>query len=92
MAAPKTITLSEPIQAHGEEVTELTFRGPTLGDLEEYELTTAGLSKGSTIIGLTSKLTGLPPSSIRKIEGRDLAKIQEVVTGFFDESLQTGET
>lgn len=81
-----TVSLQFPIQAHGEEVHELTLRRPTAGDLAQCE--------GKGDIGMTLHLIhlcgGVPPSSVAQLDAVDLATIGEHIGGFFGNGQPTG--
>ena len=81
-----TVQLKYPIQAHGEEVRELTLRRPTAGDLAQCE--------GKGDIGMTLHLihlcAGIPPSSVAQIDGEDLSVIGGHVGSFFGNGRPTG--
>lgn len=87
---PVTVRLSRPIQAHGEEVTELTLREPTIGDLDGVQVTITG--DGCTIdLGAVARvaagMAGVPPSAVRAISIRDLPALARPVFDFLGESL-----
>jgi hypothetical protein len=93
MAAQK-ITLKKPIQAHGEEISELTINEPTIGALEGVELTIS--FEGTVKIDLAAipKLIAasadIPPSAAKQIGFSDLPAMVEVVMGFIGGSLEIG--
>jgi len=84
--------LEKPIQAHGEDVTTLTFREPTARDL---------LQVGNPVIfnmfanppvvthdpvvmaAMLSRLGNVPPSSIEQLTTRDLIDCSWGITRFF---------
>lgn len=87
-----TIELSKPIQAHGEIVSSLTLREPTLGALEDVNLTVVGdgdvkFNLGD-LQGLIANMADIPKSSARQISIRDLPKFMEAGKGFFGEFLK----
>ncbi|MFP3943816.1 MAG: phage tail assembly protein [Alphaproteobacteria bacterium] len=90
----KTITLKRPIEAHGKEVTELTFREPTLGVLDGLEIEVTGdggvkLNLGD-IVKLVASMAEIPPSSARQIALSDLKEIAGEVQDFFEQFLPAG--
>ncbi len=87
---PVTVRLSRPIQAHGEEVTELTLREPTIGDLDGVQVTVSG--DGCTVdLGAVARIAagmaGVPPSAARTISIRDLPALTGPVFDFLGASL-----
>lgn len=82
-----TVKLSKPIQAHGEELTEITLKEPTIGTLQGIR---TGGPEGFDLGQLTtivSKLGGIPTSAAAKIPLRDLMPLKEQFEDFFDVSL-----
>lgn len=88
------ITLKHPIVAHGETVNELTLGEPTLGVLDDVEITVKGdgsvrLNLGD-IAKLVANMADIPPSAAKSIRVSDLSKIGKEVMGFLSEFLPTG--
>ena len=88
MTEPKTIALSEPIEAHGETLNELTFRPPTGKDFRD-----AGRSRlpdGSFDsmwdFRLMASCCGVPPSTIDAMPLRDVYKLQLAMVGFLGDT------
>ena len=87
------VTLSTPIQAHGEEVTELDLREPTGEDviaLGYPYLIIIGDDDGQAmeirpkiIARYVAKLAGIPPSAINKVTPADFSRLTGAVMGFF---------
>lgn len=87
------VTLSTPIQAHGEEVTELDLREPTGEDviaLGYPYLIIIGDDDGQAmeirpkiIARYVAKLAGIPPSAINKVTPGDFSRLTGAVMGFF---------
>ena len=84
------ITLSKPIQAHGEEVTELDRGELTLGQLKGIDL--AKIADTATLIRIVAKWASIPPSSVEAISAKDFKPLVEAVADFLDVSPETGET
>ena len=84
------ITLSKPIQAHGEEVTELELGDLTLGQLKGIDLVKIG--DPAILIRIVAKWAGIPPSSVEAISAKDFKPLVEAVSDFLDVSPETGET
>lgn len=83
----QVIKLKEPVQAHGREVRELTFRKPVAKDLR-------ALDKGGQMAGtleLIASLTGQPLSTIESLCVSDFMACNEVLAGFLDDGRATGE-
>lgn len=93
-----TITLSKPIQAHGETLAELQLREPTIDDVAELGypfLVVQGNSGGGieikpgVVLKYASRLAAVPPSSLKTISIGDLNRIQAAVMGFFEDGAET---
>lgn len=80
MSKTETVKLTEPIKAHGEDVTELHLRRPKLKDLRGLNL--ANLD-GGMMIDLVAKLADIPPSAAGEIDAADFDAIGEVFNRFF---------
>lgn len=87
------VTLSKPITAHNEEVSVLTLREPTSGDIMEIgspqlmipsaDGTSIGVEIRPAIIGrYIMKLAGIPMPSVKALAPADFNKCQGVVMGF----------
>lgn len=78
----KTITLNKPITAHGKDISELTLREPSTEDVMEIGypylvIVRDGSDTGvelrpKIIINYIAKLTGIPPSSAKKLSLSEL--------------------
>lgn len=92
-APPLKVTLRKPIQANGEDVSELTFREPTAADIErsgnpvildvfggDTPKITFDEKKMSAMI---SNLAAIPPSSVRMLHPKDWNSIAWSLTNFF---------
>lgn len=93
-----TVKLGKPIQAHGETLTELTLREPTVADVAElgYPFAVVQGSSGGgiemkpgVVLKYASRLAAVPPSSLQGISIPDLMRIQEVVMSFFGDGAET---
>ena len=92
-----TFKLSAPVQAHGEEVGELTLREPTGDDVIEIGYPYLILMKDGAETGIDirarviysyiSKLAGIPLGSAKQIKLSDVAKLQAIIMGFFGEDV-----
>lgn len=85
--------LHKPIQAHGEEVTEIELREPTgqeildigfpylivIGDDDVQAMQIQARTVGKYI----SKLAKIPPTSVGQLCGADLSALMGVVLSFF---------
>lgn len=86
-----TMTLSQPIQAHGETVRTLTFRTPTGADLVKCGMpfrftqrngeTSRDIDTIATA-ALIARLASVPPSSVETMTARDFVEGMAIVTGF----------
>ncbi len=92
-----TITLSKPITAHGETLSELTFREPTVKDLTElgYPFKIVQGSNGAgvelvpkVILAYTARLAAVNPASLDSLSMGDFSRIQAVILGFFGDELE----
>jgi hypothetical protein len=77
---PVKVKLRKPIQAHGEQVTELMFREPTAADIERCgNPVNIDFSSGDgkvmfdakSMSAMMSTLAAVPPSSIKQMNTRD---------------------
>lgn len=84
-----TIILKKPINAHGEDITELTLREPNGEDVRAngYPFTTNAEGQvillGEPIFKYISTLAGIPPSSVKEIHATDMHKLGWMVATFF---------
>lgn len=97
------VTLSKPITAHGEEVTQLDMREPTAEDVMEigfpYLVVQSddgqGVELRPKVAGrYISRLAKVPMSSVKQLTVGDLSKFQGLIMGFFgqgDEAAATTE-
>jgi hypothetical protein len=90
------VTLSKPITAHGESVSELELREPTTKDVIELGLPTlivigdAGDSgveiRTKVVARYISRLAAIPMGSVEALALSDHATLTGVVLGFFGQS------
>lgn len=89
-----TITLAKPVAAHGEEVSELTFREPVPEDIMQIGTPTllipssdgesVGIEIRAKLIGqYISRLAGIPMSSVKALSVADFMQCQGAIMGFF---------
>jgi hypothetical protein len=79
---PITVRLSHPIQAHGETVTSLTIRPPTIEEMEALD-TIRNLDT-TKFIKLLVLLAGIPRSSVLQLRPRDFnACANRLASAFF---------
>lgn len=89
------IALSKPIIAHGEEVSELTFREPTPEDvmqigtpqllLPSADGESVGIEIRAKVVGhYISRLAAIPMSSVKAMAMGDFMRCQGAVMGFFN--------
>jgi hypothetical protein len=89
-----TVMLSKPIKAHGEEVTQLTFREPTPRDLMQLGFPSlivpsadggvSGIEVRAKVIGAyIARLAGIPPSSVEAMSVSDFIACQSEILPFF---------
>ncbi|MGB8364927.1 MAG: phage tail assembly protein [Rhizomicrobium sp.] len=90
------ITLTKPIEAHGQKVSELELREPNGGDIAEcglpFEMAvgtngqSTGKVDGAAVLRYISVLANIPPSSAKMLAPRDFMTALGEVLGFFGES------
>ncbi len=88
-----TVKLSQPISAHGEEVSELILREPTTEDVinmgQPFLIIArdggeSGIEIRSNVIAkYVSGLAAIPMSSVKKLSMKDFSVCQTAVMGFF---------
>ena len=91
--------LLKPIQAHGETVTELTFREPTGADITRNGFPfkigqnidgAVKIFDAGVITRLISDLAGIPPSSVGQMGVLDYTRAMgEVVDFFLDKEIRS---
>ena|SRR5690242_12789885 len=92
------ITLSEPVQAHGKDLTHIEFRKPNGGDVRAcgYPFSMTPNDDGSMTIhpqagpitALIARLGNIPPSSAAALSMPDWNACMAEVLGFFGQSVQ----
>jgi hypothetical protein len=97
-----TVTLTEPIQAHGKEVGALEFRKPNGNDVRlcGYPFTITPNDDGSTTIkpdagaisAMIARLAGIPPSSVGQLNFLDWNNCMGEVFSFFGQALPTSSS
>lgn len=85
---PSTVTLTKPIQAHGEEVLTLTLRDLTAKDIRTlgypFAFTSAGATPDAAVIARYAvQLAAIPSSSVDQLAPGDFMAVTEAVMGFF---------
>lgn len=89
MSEKITVTLSKPIAVEGKEVTELSLREPTLGDL----ITAETVGKGNELAKVAATLAAMadiPLPAFHSLSARDFAKINEVAAPLLGTGEQDG--
>lgn len=86
------LPLRRPVDAHGEKLSELTFREPTGGDIEicGNPLTVApdGMKFDTAAMGaMMSQLALVPPSTIKKLHPKDWMNGAFMIAHFFTPDL-----
>jgi hypothetical protein len=94
---PLKVTLRKPIQANGEELSELVFREPNGGDIERAgNPVIVDVFSGDTIkltfdekkmTQMISRLAQIPPSSVRLLHPKDWNSIAWQLVHFFTPDL-----
>lgn len=85
-----THTLAAPIQAHGEEVKELTLRRPTVQECRAIKSLPYNIGEsGYPILDVEvaakyiAVCAGIPASSVNQLELPDLNNVAWLIVGFF---------
>lgn len=77
---PITIKLSHPVEAFGEQVSELVIKKrPKAKDLRAMDSEKGEVGKTAALM---AQLTGVPSSTIDQLDAADFMKASEVVEGF----------
>lgn len=85
------ITLKNPIEVAGEQITSLQFKDPTVADIRKCGMPfTVDTNNGSRVVfdaeviaRYVSRLCAVPPSTVDKLSIPDFLQCQAVVMGFF---------
>lgn len=90
------VTLRHPIEAHGQTVKILELKEPTLGVLDDVEISVKGDGSVRLNLGdlhkLVANMADIPPSAAKAIRVSDMGTIGKAVMGFLSEFLPTGES
>lgn len=88
------IKLSGPIEAHGEQVSELTVRRPTVQEVRAIKALPYKIGKDEEVTLDTevaakyiAVCAGIPPSSVNQLELTDFNELCWEVAGFFMKSV-----
>ncbi|MCQ8279925.1 phage tail assembly protein [Acetobacteraceae bacterium KSS8] len=89
MDQPVTVRLSQPIQAHGESHTELTFRPPTGKDFRDAGASRLPDGAADTMwdYRLIGGCCGVPPSTIDAMPVRDVLKLNRILRDFLADTM-----
>jgi Phage tail assembly chaperone proteins, E, or 41 or 14 len=77
-----TITLTVPIQVHGEPVSELQVRRATARDMRE--LPAGAIKKMGELYDFAASCCDIPPTSFEQLDATDLTQVMGIVAGFLD--------
>ncbi|RBH54787.1 MULTISPECIES: phage tail assembly protein [Pseudomonas] len=84
------VKLQVPIEAHGEPLSELTLRRPTVQEVRAIKALPYKIDKGENVsldMDVAAKYiavcTGIPPSSVNQLDLSDLNTLSWAVAGFF---------
>ena len=83
-----TVRLSKPILVANDEVWDLSFREPTIGDIVRFD----GSSGAAKLLKMIEVLAGITPREAASINARDLPRIVEAIQGFFSASPPAGRS
>ena len=84
-----SLTLTRPVEAHGETLDTLTFRPPVAADLGACGMPFRLMDGGAldisvaNIIALAARLAGVPPSVIGNMPLDEYYRVQAAIMGFF---------
>jgi hypothetical protein len=86
------LPLRKKVQAHGEWVTELTFREPTGADIEEcgnpLSVTPDGMKfETRNMAAMMAQLAMVPPGTIKRLHPKDWMNGAFLIAGFFTPDL-----
>jgi hypothetical protein len=85
------LTLKKPITVEGRELTEITIKEPTAGQMAMAEQTSRNGGEVGQGIALLALACGVTPIFIKQMCGSDYVKAQKVLGNFFDDAPATGE-
>jgi hypothetical protein len=90
MAMTELVKLEVAIEAHGEPLTELTLRRPTVQEVRVIKALPYKIGKDEEVtldMDVAAKYiavcTGIPPSSVNQLDLADLNAMSWAVAGFF---------
>jgi len=90
MAMTGAVKLQVAIEAHGEPLTELTLRRPTVQEVRAIKALPYRIDKNEEVsldMDVTAKYiavcAGIPPSSVNQLDLADLNALSWTVAGFF---------
>ena len=81
------LTLAYPIQAHGEEVSEITLRRPLVRDLKVLDEAKGDVARTAALIGA---LAGLTPKEVDALDAGDFTRLGQAVADFLPTAQPTG--
>jgi hypothetical protein len=86
-AQTRTVPLAKPIQAHGETLTALTLRRPTVKELRTfgapYRLGNDSVRIDYEVCAkLISEICAIPPSTVDQMDGADFDEVSLILVGF----------
>src|SRR5471032_709475 len=91
-----TVKLQVAIEAHGEPLTELTLRRPTVQEVRAIKALPYRIDKNEEVsldMDVTAKYiaicAGIPPSSVNQLDLSDLNNLSWAVAGFFMSAAST---
>lgn len=84
------IKLSQPIEAHGEQLSELTLRRPTVQEVRAIKSLPYKIDKTEDVsldLDVAAKYiavcAGIPPSSVNQLDLSDFNSLSWAIAGFF---------
>lgn len=82
-----TVTLTHPIEAHGETLAVLTLRRPRVKDLRAMDEAKGDVGRAAALIGA---LAGLTPREVDQLDAEDFARLGQAVADFLPGAPGTG--
>lgn len=86
-----TVTLSKPVKIDGKDVTKITVREPSAGEMRGLSLTPVLQGSTTAMIKLLPRITAPPLSEaqVTALPMRDLSQLYGKVVGFISDEAET---
>lgn len=86
------LPLRRPLVTAKGEVSTLSLREPTAGEIDKFTRTMAREGNIAAMLGLITAVSGIDKPLLEKLGARDFVKASEYLDGFMAASPKTGET